>query len=58
MFSQNNSLILDQSENRTILMRKNIRVKSSRLPVDFFNNHSLNRYSPKKSSTKKSIGEE
>lgn len=57
MLSENNSFALDLSQNKTILMRKNIRVRNSKLPVDFFNNDSINRYSPNKINTKKSFDE-
>lgn len=58
MLSQNNSILFDQSFNHSIIARKNIKVKSSRLPVDFFNNNEPSRYSPKRISLKKSIADE
>ena len=58
MLTLNNSILFEQGLNHSIILRKNIKVKSTRLPLDFFNSNELDRYSPKRISLKKSIAEE
>ena len=43
MLTLNNSILFEQGLNHSIILRKNIKVKSTRLPLDFFNSNELDK---------------
>ena len=54
MSGPNSSFLLEERNNQSKIMRKNIWVKTSKLPSDFFPNPEINRYIPRKLSLKHS----
>lgn len=58
MLKENISLLKGLQQTKELVSRRNIRVKSSKLPSDFFIDLKSNRYSAKKYSQPHSITDE
>jgi hypothetical protein len=58
MLKENISLFEELQSTKDLVSRRNIRVKSSKLPSDFFIDLKSNRYSAKKSTQPHSIADE